>query len=87
MNHASTATMRLMSNYFDHLLSLDTPTKTVAQAAKRFEPSTVLWAFRTIQPSHCISFDSRRPTTRFLRRPIEERHCERNVDTVQQLSS
>jgi len=27
MNHASTVTMRrLMSNYFDHLLSLDTPT-------------------------------------------------------------
>jgi len=32
-----------MSNYFDHLLSLDTPTYTVAQTAKRFEPSTVLW--------------------------------------------
>jgi len=26
MNHPSTATMCLMSNYFDHLLSLDTPT-------------------------------------------------------------
>jgi len=35
----------------DHLLSLDTPTYTVAQTAKRFEPSTVLWAFHTIQPS------------------------------------
>jgi len=41
--------MRLMANYFDHLL--DTPTYTVAQTAKRFEPSTVLWAFHTIQPS------------------------------------
>ena len=40
-----------MSNYFDHLLSLDTPTETFAQTAKRFEPSTVLWAFHTIQPS------------------------------------
>jgi len=35
----------------DHLLSLDTPTYTVAQIAKRFEPNTVLWAFYTIQPS------------------------------------
>jgi len=43
------AARHLMANYFDHLLSLDTPT--VAQTAKRFEPSTVLWAFRTIQPS------------------------------------
>ena len=43
--------MRLMANYFDHLLSLDTPTYTVAQIAKRFEPNTVLWAFHTIQPS------------------------------------
>jgi len=25
-NHPSTAAMRLMSNYFNHLLSLDTPT-------------------------------------------------------------
>jgi len=40
-----------MVNCFDHLLSLDTPTYTVAQTAKRFEPSTVLWAFHTIQPS------------------------------------
>ena len=46
-----TAAMRLMTNYFDHLLCLDTPTYTVAQIAKRFEPSTVLWAFHTIQPS------------------------------------
>jgi len=38
-------------NYFDHLLSLDTPTYTVAQIAKHFEPSTALWAFHTIQPS------------------------------------
>ena len=26
LNHPFTATMRLMSHYFDHLLSLDTPT-------------------------------------------------------------
>jgi len=51
LNHPSTAAMRLMANYFDHLLSLDTPTYTVAQIAKRFEPSTVLWAFHTIQQS------------------------------------
>ena len=54
LNHPSTATMRLMANYFDHLLSLDTPNYTVAQIAKRFEPSTVLWAFRTIQPSSFV---------------------------------
>jgi len=42
LNHPSTAAMRLMANYSDHLLSLDTPTYTVAQIAKRFEPSTVL---------------------------------------------
>jgi len=42
LNHPSTAAMRLMANYFDHLLSLDTPTYTVTQIAKRFEPSTVL---------------------------------------------
>jgi len=51
LNHPSTAAMRLMSTYFDHLLSLDTPTYTVAQIAKRFEPRIVLWAFHTIQPS------------------------------------
>jgi len=53
LNHpcTTTAAIRLMANYFDHLLSLDTPTYTVAQIAKRFEPSTVLWAFHTIQPS------------------------------------
>jgi len=39
-----TAAMRLLSNYFDHLSSLDTPTYRVAQIAKRFEPNTVLWA-------------------------------------------
>ena len=39
-----------MANYFDHLLSLDKPTYTVAQIAKRFEPTTVLRAFHTIQP-------------------------------------
>jgi len=41
----------IMANYFDHLLSLDTPIYTVAQIAIRFEPSTELWAFHTIQPS------------------------------------
>jgi len=51
LNHPSTASMRLMANYFDHLLSLDTPTYTVAQIGKCFEPSTVLWAFHTIHPS------------------------------------
>ena len=40
-----------MANYSDHSLSLDTPTCTVAQITYHFEPSTVLWAFHTIQPS------------------------------------
>jgi len=44
------AAMHLMANYFDDL-SLDMPTYTVTQIAKRFEPSTVFWAFHTIQPS------------------------------------
>ena len=39
------------SNYFNHSLSLATPTYTIAQIAERFEPNTVLWAFRTVQPS------------------------------------
>ena len=56
LNHPSTAAMRLMANYFDHLLSLDTPNYTVAQITKRFEPSTVLWAFHTIQLSSCHLF-------------------------------
>jgi len=51
LNHPCTAAMRIMANYFDHLLFLDTPTYTVAQTAKRFEPSTVLWVFHTMQPS------------------------------------
>jgi len=51
LNHPPTAAMRLTANYFDHLLSLDTPTFTVAQIDKRFKPSTLLWAFHTIQPS------------------------------------
>ena len=51
LNHPCTAAIRHIANYFDHLLSLDTPSYTVAQIAKRFEPSTVLWAFHTIQPS------------------------------------
>jgi len=54
LNYPCMAAMRLMANYFDHLLSSDTPTYTVAQIAKRFEPSTVLWASHTIQPSSCI---------------------------------
>jgi len=52
LNHPFTAAMRLMANYFDHLLYLDTLTYTVAQIAKRIEPSTVLWAFHTMQPSN-----------------------------------
>jgi len=55
LNHPSTAAMRLMANYFDHLLSLDMPTYTVALIAKPLEPSTVLWAFHTIQPSSFYS--------------------------------
>jgi len=31
----------------DQLLSFDMPTYTVAEIAKRFEPSTALWAFHT----------------------------------------
>jgi len=51
LNHPCMAAMRLMADYFDHLLSLDTLTYTVAQIAKHFEPSTVLLAFHTIEPS------------------------------------
>jgi len=54
LNHLRTAAMHLMANYFEHLLSLKTPTYTVAQTAKRFEPSTVLWASHTIQPSSLV---------------------------------
>ena len=36
------------------VISLGTPTYRVAQIAKRFEPSTVLWALHTIQPSGYI---------------------------------
>jgi len=49
LNHSSAAATFLMPNYFDHLLSLDTPTQTVAQIAERFEPNTALWAFYKIQ--------------------------------------
>jgi len=42
-----------MSNYFDHLLSLNTPTYTVAQIAGRFKPNTVLRAFCTREHSSC----------------------------------
>ena len=66
-NHSSTAAMRLMSNYFDHLSSLNTPTTyTVAHIAKHFEPSTVLWAFHTIQPTsfkHTVCYVSFSPIT------------------------
>ena len=58
LNHPSTAAMHLMANYFDHLL--DTPTFTVTQTAKHFEPSTVLWPFHTIH--HLV-------TVYFLRSP------------------
>ena len=54
LNHPSMASMWLMANYFHHLLCLEMPTYTVAQITKRFEPSTVLWAFHTIQPSSFI---------------------------------
>jgi len=62
--------MRLMENYFDHLLSLDTPTYTVAHIAKRFEPSTVLWAFHTVQPSSLCFVISRRIHFRRRRRNL-----------------
>ena len=48
---ACTAAMRLMYNYFDHLLFLNTPSYTEAKTAERFELNTVLWAVHTIQPS------------------------------------
>jgi len=54
-----------MANYFDHLSSLDTPTYTVVQIAKRFEPSTVLWAFHTIQPYIVVYEISREPLIGF----------------------
>ena len=56
LNHPSMAAMRLMANYFDHLLSLDTPNYSVAQIAMRFEPRSVLWAFHTIQSSSFVCF-------------------------------
>ena len=68
LNHPSTAAMHLMSNYFHHhLLSLDAHTDwvshsicaSVAQITKRLEPSTVLWAFHTIQPSSCLLKEAR----------------------------
>ena len=55
LNHQSTAAIRLVSNYFDYWLSLDTPTYTVAQMAERFEPSTVLCSFYTVQPSSLMT--------------------------------
>jgi len=84
LNHPCTSAMRLMANYFDHLLSLDTPTYTVAQIAKRFEPSTVLWAFHTIQPSsyqcicsHCflLEYDQQTPLNALCSLLIKLRKC------------
>jgi len=49
LNHLSTEARRLRSNYFHHLLSLDTPTYTVVQIACYFKPNTVLWTFHTLQ--------------------------------------
>jgi len=93
LNHPSTAAMRLMTNYFDHLLSLDTPTYTVAQIAKRFEPSTVLWAFHTIQPSSSFCPHSGRPDlhpvilrqTTDIGRSITQENVYRHDDTGQYL--
>jgi len=58
LNNPPAAAMRLLSNYFDHLLSLATPTYTISQIAQRFESNTVFWAIHTIQPSiskHAVS--------------------------------
>jgi len=44
---------RLMSNYFDNLLSLDTPTYTVAQIAERFE-SRIVYCRHSTQYSHLV---------------------------------
>jgi len=52
LNHPSTAAC-FMANYFDHLLFLDTSTYTVAQIAKRFEPSTV--CEHSAQYSHLVA--------------------------------
>jgi len=53
LNHPSTTAMRLMSNYFHHLLYLDAHID-IAQIAKRFEPNNVLQAFHTIQQSSLV---------------------------------
>jgi len=56
VNHPSTAASALRQINWTTLLSLDTPTYRVAQIAERFEPNTVLWAFRTwIQYSHLVT--------------------------------
>jgi len=41
-NTAISETIALCQITYDNLLSLDTPTYTVAQIAERFEPNTVL---------------------------------------------
>jgi len=56
LNHPCTAAMRLMANYFDHLLSLDTPTYTVAQIAKLSASSQVLYCGHSTQYSHLVLF-------------------------------
>jgi len=50
LNHPSTAAMRLMTNYFDHLLSLDTPTY------KPSASSRVLYCGHSTQYSHLVHF-------------------------------
>ena len=83
LNHPSTA-----ANYFDHLFSFDTPTYTVvvAQIAKRFEPSTVLWAFRTIEPCSYLSALCLFPTahTRYWSFSVPDEHTELKYDRCQQ---
>jgi len=49
-NHPSTAAMRLMSNYFNHLLSLDTPTWRGAQQPSAL--SRVLYCGHSTQYRH-----------------------------------
>ena len=44
-----------MANYFKHLLSLDTSTYTVAQIAKRFEPSSLLYCGHSTLYSHLVN--------------------------------
>ena len=75
LNHPSMAAVRLMANYFDHLLSLDTPTYTVAQTAKRVRPSTVLLAFHTIQPSSYSAPQCCTSYSNSVRLSVTRRYC------------